>query len=393
MYQQSARLSAVQSPIIPVVAELIRDHPGTVSLGQGVVNYTPPEQAYSAMQAGMAVAANHKYQHVQGIAPLLECIEAKLAAENDTRLAGREIVVTAGANMGFLNVVLGLADPGDEFILLRPYFFNQEMAVSMCGCRAVVVDTDTDFQIRLDLIEAAIGPRTRAVVTVSPNNPTGAVYREADLRAVNELCRRRGLYHVSDEAYEYFVHGKARHFSPASLPDSAEHTITLYSLSKAYGFASWRIGYTVLPAHLLAAVKKIQDTNLICPPVVSQYAALGAMQAGRAWCAPHIAALSATRLRVLEMLAGLDDAITVPPADGAFYLWLKVRAGMDPMTLTERLIREHQVAVIPGTTFGADDGCQIRISYGALDADSVTEGVGRLVSGLRAILGRSHESA
>ena len=127
--------------------------------------------------------------------------------------------------------------------------------------------------------EAAITPRTRAIVTISPNNPSGAVYPKATLAAVNALCSERGIYHISDEAYEYFVYDGAEHFSPASLPGATEHTISLYSFSKAYGFASWRIGYMVIPEALTVAVRKAQDTILICPPVVSQHAALGALAA------------------------------------------------------------------------------------------------------------------
>jgi len=117
-------------------------------------------------------------------------------------------------------------------------------------------------------------------VTISPNNPTGAVYPAQTLTAVNALCRERRIYHISDEAYETFVYDGAQHFSPGSLPGAAEHTISLYSLSKAYGFASWRVGYMVIPEALSVAVRKAQDTILICPPVVSQQAAVGALCAG-----------------------------------------------------------------------------------------------------------------
>ena len=122
--------------------------------------------------------------------------------------------------------------------------------------------TDDLYQLQPALISEAITPRTRAVVTISPNNPTGAGYPEADLREVNELCRARRIYHISDETYEYFTYGGARHFSPGSL--GGEHTISLFSLSKAYGFASWRIGYMTIAESLFESIKKIQDTILIC---------------------------------------------------------------------------------------------------------------------------------
>ena len=171
--------------------------------------------------------------------------------------------------------------------------------------------------------------------------------------------------------------------SPGSIPDSASYTISLYSLSKAYGFASWRIGYMVAPAHLLESIRKIQDTILICAPVISQYAAIGALQAGRAYCDEKLAPIREVRQIVLKALAELKGIATVPKADGAFYFLLRLNKKADPMQLTERLIREHRVAVIPGTAFGITDTCYLRVAYGALEKDTAAEGIGRLVKGLR----------
>jgi aspartate/methionine/tyrosine aminotransferase len=255
----------------------------------------------------------------------------------------------------------------------------------------VLVPTDTRYQLQPDLIARAITSRTRAVVTISPNNPSGAVYPEQALRTVNELCRTRGIYHIHDEAYEYFTYGEAKHFSPGSLEGGDEHTISLYSLSKAYGFASWRIGYMVVPIHLIEAVNKIQDTILICAPVISQYAALGALSAGRAYCAGKLKAIETNREIVLRELASISDICEVPPADGAFYFLLRLKTGFDSMTIVERLIREYRVALIPGSTFGLEAGngtCHVRLAYGALTSETVKEGLARVVSGLRNILER-----
>jgi aspartate/methionine/tyrosine aminotransferase len=279
-----------------------------------------------------------------------------------------------------------VADPGDEIILQKPFYFNHDMAVTMAGCRPVCVETDEHYQLRPGAIAAAITPRTRAVVTISPNNPSGAVYPEAALRAVNSLCRERGLYHIHDEAYEYFTYGGLRHFSPGSIDESARHTISLFSLSKSYGFASWRIGYMVVPDHLLVAVKKIQDTNLICPPVISQFAALGALEAGHAYCRAKLDCIEEARAFGLCEMEKLAPLVTVPNAGGAFYFLIQVHTGMEPMALVERLISEHGVAVMPGTAFGLDGGCYLRVSYGSLQKDTAEEGLGRLVNGLRAIL-------
>jgi len=255
------RMQSVQSPIIPVVGDLIRETPGTISLGQGVVNYGPPPEACARVTSFFADPQNHKYKLVQGIPELIELIGSKLAAENGIHVgADTRIVVTAGGNMAFMNAVLAVTDPGDEVIIQLPYDFNHEMAIGIAGCRAVCVPTDNAYQLRPDLVRAAITPRTRAVVTISPNNPSGVVYSEQALREVNRLCAGNGLYHI-------------------------------------------------------------------------------------------------------------------------------VHTHMDTMVLVERLIREHRVAVIPGTTFGIKDGCYLRVAFGALEEHTVADGIDRLVTGLKTVVG------
>ncbi|NJR59457.1 MAG: pyridoxal phosphate-dependent aminotransferase [Cyanobacteria bacterium CRU_2_1] len=381
-----SRMALVQTPIIPVVADLIRRHPGTISLGQGVVYYAPPQEAIAQISEFLNHPANHRYQAVEGIAPLRMAIATKLKGDNGMDLSDRDVVVTAGSNMGFLNAILAITQPGDEIILLTPYFFNQEMAITIAGCRPVLVPTDANYQPQPEAIGAAISDRTRAVVTISPNNPTGAVYSEAVLRKINHLCRAHNLYHISDEAYEYFTYDRAQHFSPGAIADSPAHTISLYTLSKAYGLASWRIGYMVIPSHLLTAVMKIQDSNVICPPVISQYAALGALDAGATYCRDKLGAIAEVRQLILHQLKQINHLCTISSSEGAFYLFLKIHTQMDSLELVERLIREHRVAVIPGNTFGMEDGCYVRVAYGDLQKETAVEGIDRLIHGLKTIL-------
>ncbi|HXG63020.1 MAG TPA: pyridoxal phosphate-dependent aminotransferase [Planctomycetota bacterium] len=386
--RESRRLREVQAPIIPIVGDLVRATPGTVSLGQGMVGWGPPPAALAEAARAVEDPESHRYQAVEGIAPLVEALGEKLRAENGVPAGrGARVVVTAGGNMGFLQAVLAVTDPGDEVILPAPYYFNHEMAVGMAGARAKLVETDENDQLRPDDVERAIGPRTRAVVTVSPNNPTGAVYPEATLRAVNEMCRARGIYHIHDEAYEYFTYDGVRPFSPGSIPGAEGHTISLYSFSKAYGMAGWRVGYMAIPEHLLEAIRKIQDTNLICPTVAAQRAAWGALSAGPGWCRERVEEVGRTRRVVREALEGLKGLVEAPPAAGAFYFLVRVRTSLEPLALVERLIREHRVAAIPGTAFGRTRGCSIRVAYGALDRRTAAEGIGRLAQGIRAICG------
>ncbi|HTT08451.1 MAG TPA: pyridoxal phosphate-dependent aminotransferase [Gammaproteobacteria bacterium] len=387
--QASRRLHAVQAPIVAVVGEMVRRTADTISLAQGVVYYDPPDEALRAVQTFMEAGGRHQYGPVQGEEQLLNAISEKLRRENGIQItpdSRRCVVVTAGANMGFLNALFAVTDPGDEIILPSPYYFNHEMAVRMLNCVPVSVATDENYQPRLDALRAAIGSRTRAIVTISPNNPTGAVYSQATLEAVNRLCAEHALYHISDEAYEHFTYDGVRHISAGAIPDSTSHTISLYSLSKSYGFAGWRIGYMVIPEHLFDAVLKTQDTNLICATRIAQHAAVAALETSPAYRERHLATLSSVRKAVRQELQTLSPGCRISDSPGAFYLFLRLETEMPPMTMVEKLIHEHKVAVLPGHAFGFSTGCYLRVSYGALRPEAAVAGIRRLAQGIRALI-------
>jgi aspartate/methionine/tyrosine aminotransferase len=390
MKRFSDRLAAVDTPVMPAIAALVRDNPGTISLGQGVVNYGPPAEALAALPGLMGDSALNKYQAIIGHPALINALTQKLADENNIHCEPDSVVmVTAGSNMAFLNCLLAVGDPGDEFILPSPYYFNQEMAIRMIGCVPVPVPVNEDWSLNIEALAAAVTPRTRAIVTVSPNNPTGAVYSKMSLTAVNALCAAKDIYHFSDEAYEYFTYDGAEHFSPASLPGAQRHTISFYSMSKNYGMASWRIGYVVFPADLLDAMNKVQDTNLICAPVASQMLALEVLKFGRAWVQPKIDALAVVRKNVYERLKGLGDLVRFPETQGAFYVFLKLPGlseDCDQLAFNRTMAQRHQVVSVPGFTFGLRDTERAnyqRLSYGALDAASVAQGVERYVAAVK----------
>ncbi len=388
-------MHTVQDPIIPMVGDLIRQSPGTISLGQGVVYYDPPPEIWDQLQQFGTDPKHHRYGSVPGMSALRAQIVTKLAQENGIHLQAPDpdsppdqdrVVVTAGSNMGFMNAVLAITSPGDQILLQVPYYFNHEMAIRMADCEPILVPTDSIYQLQPEAIAAAITPRTRAIVTISPNNPTGAVYPRADLYQINRLCQDRGIYHIHDEAYEYFTYDGAEHVSPGSFPDSQDHTISLFSLSKTYGFASWRIGYMVIPSHLFDPIRKIQDTILICPPLISQFAALAALQVGRSYCEAKLTVIRDVRQIVLQALEPIRSIVETPPAQGAFYCLLKLDTPRPSIQIVKELIARHRVAVIPGSTFGLEQGCYLRVAYGALDRDTATTGIGRLVEGLDQIL-------
>jgi aspartate/methionine/tyrosine aminotransferase len=387
MKQRALRMQRVDAPIIPAIAALTRQTPGTISLGQGVVSYGPPEEAIARLPQLMADGQLHKYQAISGYPPLVDAIRAKLERENGLHTQGvSQVMVTAGSNMAFLNSVLAVSDPGDQFILPRPFYFNQEMAIRMCGCEPVLVRTRADWSLDVDALAAAITPRTRAIVTVSPNNPTGAVYSEAELRAVNELCARAGIYHFSDEAYEYFTFDGARHFSPGSLPGAHAHTLSFYSFSKNFGMASWRVGYVVFPSALTEAMEKVQDTNLICAAVPSQLLALEALRLGKPWLDANLQELARVRSTVYGLLDGLGDLARFPRTLGAFYILMRLPGVEDALAFNRAMIENHKVATIPGFAFGLTDTGRDnyqRLSFGALDAATAAEGVERFVGAVK----------
>lgn len=389
--QPARRLAAVQTPVIPKLGALTGATPGTLSLGQGMVNWAPPSQVRRAVAAAIEAAGQggapdtdlDGYGPVAGDGPLLAAMDAQLRQRDGLCLQESELLVTAGSNMAFNALMQVLLDPGDEVLLPLPWYFNHEMAVRLAGgwpvsvAAGVVPDPER--------LAAAITPRTRAIVTVSPNNPSGAVIPQAVLEAINGLCARRGLVHLHDEAYDLFTYGDAVHWSPGRLRGSGAHTVTLRSLSKAYGMAGWRLGYAVVPRPLMADLAKIQDTVLICPPRLTQVAAVAALAAGPDWCRSRIAELAQRRARVLELLTvdGSPWRLVAPP-DGAFYALVELDSPLPADEVMERLVREHRVAVVSGRSFGLE-GCHLRLSYGVLKGAQLEEALARLVAGLHAL--------
>ena len=385
MIEISQRIEKVQTPIIPEVADLINENPGTISLGQGVVFYKPPAEIANGLSKFTSLNSHH-YEAVEGIPELRRLIHEKLELENGINSEQYQIVVSAGSNMGFLNAILAICDSGDEVILLRPWYFNHEMAIGIADCTAVSVETDENFHPDLNAIQRAITPKTRAIATVSPNNPTGAVYSKESLNKINQLCSENGIYHIHDEAYEYFCYGDANHYSPASAEAAREHTISLFSTSKSFGLANWRIGYSLIPNHLFKPIRKIQDTNLICPPVVSQYVAAECLKLGRKYCDAKVREIAEVRKHFAHSLTTISS-IESCALEGAFYGFLNIpEIGMSDMEIIEYLICRHKVAVIPGVAFGIENRCCIRVSYGALQPSTAVEGINRLMDGLNDLL-------
>jgi aspartate/methionine/tyrosine aminotransferase len=389
------RLDGVQDPVIPRLGELMRRRPDALSLAQGMVSWAPPPGVLEGVRHALELPgfSLHRYGSTWGDPALLEQVARKLSRGNGLDLDGAALMVTSGSNMAFATLAQVICDPGSEVILPLPFYFNHAMAVQLAG--GVVVPVDGGPLPDPALLAEAITPRTRAIVTISPSNPSGVVLPRPLLTAINQLCARHGLLHISDEAYELFVHGAEPHFSPGSLPGAAAHTVSLHSLSKAYGMAGWRMGYAAFPQALQSALAKVIDTFEICPTMLSQWAAAAALAADPAWALERVASLKPRRAQMLEAVRqwgarGWPLRLWAEP-DGAFYGLLVVEGLLDgggqPLSsdvLMERLVLEHGVATVSGSAFGLEipGAAVLRLSYGMLADADLAEALQRLGQGL-----------
>ncbi len=386
-------LSRIHSIQPPIIQELQKQYtPRTLSLAQGVPFFPPPPEA---LEATVELLKDHTYRKEKGaslhtygpdagIQELREAVAGKFRRENGRGIEPGQVMITAGANQAFINAIITIAGAGDEVILLSPYYFNHEMALRMLGIVPRIVETDDAYQPVVERIRQAINVRTRAVVTISPNNPTGAVYSQRDLKMINDLCREHNIIHISDETYEYFTFGEEPHYTPG--PADGSNTITLHSFSKAYGMAGWRVGYMTFPPEMHEDLLKVQDTVIICPSIASQLLALECLKIGKDYVNGFSEEMGISRQIMIEYLDTMGDQVHVPVTTGGYYLYPRISSEMTGMELTLKLIRKFDVCVVPGEPFGSFDGCYVRLSYGNVDPEKAEEGMKRFTRGLDSLL-------
>ncbi len=338
--------------------------PNLISLGRGDPDVpTPAHIVEAAVEALQSRRVN--YTPPAGRPDLRAAIAAKLKRENGLAYdPASEIIVTAGAQEAISVIMQTLLDPGDEVLLPDPYYTVYEMAIGLAGGVVVRVPTlaERDFEVQAADIATRITPRTRLVVLVSPNNPTGGVISAATLAQVAELAQQHNLTVISDELYEKIIFDGAEAPSIARLPGMRERTVLINGFSKAYCMTGFRVGYLAGPASLTQAMLEPHHTMTICAPTVSQRAALAALQ-GSQECVTEIVGIFAKRRRVL--LDSLAEAgIPYPHPVGAFFAFADIRAsGMTSTDFAVKVLNEAGVLVFPGTQYGPGGEGFLRISY------------------------------
>jgi aspartate aminotransferase len=351
-----------------------------ISFNAGEPDFNAPEPILKATIEALK-AGKTKYSAVPGLPALRKAIAAKVHTENGIQAEAANILVANGSKQILYNVFQAICDPGDEVIIPSPYWVTFPEIVKLADGVPVFVETQ-NHQLDLAAIEAAITPRTCAILINSPNNPTGAVFPEADLRAVGQLALKHDLYVVSDEAYAGLTYDGTQHISMAALdPAFASRVITTQSFSKDYCMTGFRVGFLVADKALVKAINGLHShlTGNVC--TFAQYGALAALEMDPA----IMASMQETFQRRLDLAYPLCTEIfpCVRP-QGAFYLFPDVRAYLgerfaDDDALAEYLLKEAHVAVVPGSSFGAPGF--LRISFSTSE-DNIRAGFARIKQAL-----------
>ncbi len=363
------------------IAQTMED---VISLGVGEPDFVTPwcvceASIYSIEQGSTAYTSN------KGTPQLRGAISRYLDTRFNTRYDPEaEIIVTCGVSEAADIAIRAVVDPGDEVLVAEPSYVSYTPCVSLAGGTPVPVPcrAEDEFRLTADALAQRITPRTKVLIANFPNNPTGGVMQEGDWRGIADLLVDHDLLLISDEVYAELTYDGS-HFSPATIPELLERTITLNGFSKAFAMTGWRIGYLCAPPAVAAAALKIHQYVALCAPVMGQIAAYEALRIGEA---EKDAMVREYRLRRNLFVAGLNKlglACHVPK--GAFYAFPSVEStGMTDVEFAEALLREQHVAVVPGSVLGSSGTGHVRCAY-AVSRDDLKEALSRMGAFLESI--------
>jgi aspartate/methionine/tyrosine aminotransferase len=358
-----------------------------IGFGAGEPDFPTPAHIVDAAVAACKDPANHRYTPTGGIPALREAIAAKTLRDSGFSVTPSQVLVTNGGKQAVANAFAVLCDPGDEVLILAPFWTTYPESIALAGGVPVPVVSDekSGFRSTVEDLEAARTPKTKALLFVSPSNPTGAVYPKAEIEAIGRWAVEHGLWVLTDEIYEHLVYGGAEHHSmPVLVPELADRCLVANGVAKTYAMTGWRVGWLIGPGDAITAATNIQSHETSNVANVSQRAALAAVSGGLDDVAMMREAFDRRRQTIFRMLNDIDGIMCIEP-QGAFYAYPSVKGllgkslrGQRPATsgeLAELCINEAKVAVVPGEAFGAPG--YFRMSY-ALGDDDLVEGVTRL---------------
>ncbi len=364
--------------------ELIQGRDDIISLGVGEPDFSTPwimrEEAYYHLEQG-----HTSYTSNWGLPELRQEIARYLERYQLHYDPAAEVLITIGVSEAIDAVLRAVLNPGDEIIICEPCYVSYQPLAALCDTKLVHLDTSVNgFYPTAAQIEAAITPKTKALMLCSPSNPTGRMIPAAELEKIAEVVKRHQIWVLSDEVYCELVYDENKHCSIGSFPGMKDYTIVLNGFSKAFAMTGWRIGYLCCSAELMDQVYKLHQYSTICAPIMSQYAALEGLRTG--WAEVERMRVSYQQRRNLMYKAFVEMGLEVVEPEGAFYIFPNISStGLTAEEFATRLIEEYQVAVVPGDVFGAGGTGYIRCCY-ATDINKIkiaVERIAALVAGLK----------
>jgi len=366
-----------------------------IGFGAGEPDFPTPGYIVEAAQRACAEPRFHKYTPTPGLPELREAVAAKTARDSGYQVAASQVLITNGGKHAVYQTFATLIDPGDEVLLPTPYWTTYPEAIELAGGvpRMVLADERTGYRVSVADLEAARTDRTKALLFVSPSNPTGAVYPPEQVTEIGQWAAEHGLWVITDEIYEHLVYGDARFSSmPVQVPELANTCVVLNGVAKTYAMTGWRVGWMIGPVDVIKAATNLQSHATSNVNNVAQAAALAAVSGDLSAAAEMRKAFDRRRQTMTTMLNEIPGVLC-PLPDGAFYCYPSVKgvlgkelAGHRPVTsgeLAEVILEHADVAVVPGEAFGTPG--YFRLSC-ALGDDDLAEGISRMGK----LLGEAH---
>ncbi len=349
-----------------------------ITLGQGLPGFDPPRVALDALRAAAADGSSHIYSADAGIPELRRALTKSFAPLGASVDPESEVIITAGGNQALQLALTTLIDPGDEVVLVSPFFLNHEMAIRSVGATPIEAPVPASRGLVPEWSDLLphVGPRTRALVLVTPSNPTGAITPPRTLERIVAECTSRGVIVFIDETYLRFAYDDGP-FTALSLPGWRDSVVVIGSFSKQFAITGWRCGYLVASGEVIAQALKVQDVMVICAPVPVQRAVAAILEAEPDYAARWLPELRARRDLLVEALAAIPGVTPVKPS-GAFFVMAAFEGMRDSRRAAMDLIEQHQVLTIPGAFFGRSAEGSLRLSYGAASQERLREAVARL---------------
>lgn len=387
----SARLQAIpESATLAITAkakQLRAAGEPVIGFGAGEPDFPTPDYIVEAAQAAVVDPANHRYTAAAGLPELREAIAEKTLRDSGVEVEAAQVVVTNGGKQAVYNAFAAITDPGDEILLPAPYWTTYPEAIKLAGGTPVDVfaGAEADYKVTVEQLEAARTENTKALVFVSPSNPTGSVYTPEETEAIGKWALDKGIWVITDEIYEHLLYDDAVFTSIVkAVPALAHQTIILNGVAKTYAMTGWRVGWMIGPADVIKAASTLQSHATSNVNNIAQKAALAAVSGPLDAVEKMLAAFDERRKTMVTMLNEIDG-FHCPTPKGAFYAYVDVTRAVGKeiegqrvdtsAELAEVILEKAQVAVVPGEAFGKTG--YIRLSY-ALGMDDLIEGVARI---------------